>query len=186
MRIVLAVVLALAAGAARVWAQTPTPDPATIMQDCIKVLSPDRPNETGAGAPAIRIVSPVSGATIRSAEEPFAAVEFVVETTNFDLPGTAEDEAQRHWHLWLNNGVWGMYYQNTVVAHLPYGTWRVCAVMSDAQHVDLGMPDAILLKVEREGAGGGTPAAAVAVIVGVALAGVGYWLGRRAALAGKG
>ncbi len=172
-------------------AQTPTPNPETIMQDCLQVLSPDRPNDSEPDAPRIKIVSPVSGTTIRSSEDPFATVNFLVETQNFDLPGTDEDESQRHWHLWLNNGVWGMYYQNEVIGHIPYGTWRVCAVMSDAEHIDLGMPDAILLKVERMESGETiaippTPPSGIsgiaiiaAVSVGLVVVGVGYWLGVR-------
>lgn len=185
------ILLVITLVASRAAAQTPTPNPDTLMQDCTAVLSPDRPNETGPDAPAIRIVSPVSGTTIRSSEDPFATVNFVVETQNFVLPGTPEDESQRHWHLWLNNGVWGMYYQNEIVGHLPYGTWRVCVVMSDAEHIDLGMPDAILLKVERMASGEtivippAAPSAVsgvaiIAVIgLGLAVAGAGYWLGVR-------
>jgi hypothetical protein len=190
MRILKCVIVLLIA-AAPVSAQTPTPNPATLFDDCTRILSPDRPLATGPDAPTIRIVSPVSGTTIRSSEEIFAPVQFSVETTHFDLPGTAEDEAQRHWHLWLNNGVWGMYYQNEVLGHIPYGTWRVCAVMADAEHVDLGMPDAILLIVERAESGETVvipPSAQsnfspVSIVAGIGVAaaalGIGYWLGVR-------
>jgi len=173
-------------------AQTPTPDPATIMQDCIEVLRPERPNETGPDAPTIKIVAPVSGSIVRSSEETFATINFSVETQNFDLPETELDEAsERHWHLWLNNGVWAMYYQSEVVGSIPYGTWRVCAVMADAEHIDMGMPDAIMLTVERTESGETivippsaqgivSPISLIVVaVVTLASVGAGYWVGFR-------
>jgi hypothetical protein len=186
-------------------AQTPTPNPATILQDCAKMLSPDRPNPTGPDAPTIKIVSPVSGTVIRSNEDNFATVQFSVETQNFDLPGTDVNEADRHWHLWLNNGVWAMEYQNDAISYLPYGTWRVCITLADAEHVEIGMPDGILLVVERSDSisteiplatptilpfqrSTPTPNAVNAnfilsaigiLVLGVAALGIGFWLGRR-------
>jgi hypothetical protein len=135
-------------------AQTPTPNPDTILQDCADNLPPDRPMPTGQDAPSIKIVSPASGAVIRGDDDQFVEVNFTVEVENFDLADDYEQaEAGNHWHLWLNNSIWGMYGQTTVTSYVMYGTWRICASIGDADHADLGMPDAILLIVERTAGG---------------------------------
>jgi hypothetical protein len=185
------------------YAQTATPNPDTILEDCSSTLPADRPIPTGPDAPSIRIVSPASGTIIQSDEAKFADVTFTVEITNFDMPeGRSADEGN-HWHLWLNNSVWGMYVEPSGFNGIPYGKWRICASIGDANHVDIGMPDAIYLIVEKGADGQGTviieptpsaiPATAIAttptpdptiatvgiVILGIVAVGVGLWLGVR-------
>jgi len=130
-------------------AQTPTPNPDTLLEDCTRSLPPDRPMPTGADAPRIKIVAPTTQTVITSDQPTLGDVNFTVETVNWELPGYYTEEAARHWHLWLNDGVWGMFYGNTALSGIPYGTWRICASLGDTQHLDIGMPDAILLTVQR-------------------------------------
>lgn len=132
-------------------AQTPTPNPATLLEDCARNLPPDRPMPTGADAPRIKILAPTTQTVITSDLPTLADVNLTVETTNWELPGYYTEEAARHWHLWLNDSVWGMFYQNTALSGIPYGTWRICATLGDSEHLDIGMPDAILLTVQRVG-----------------------------------
>jgi hypothetical protein len=134
-------------------AQTATPNPDTVLQDCAKALPPDRPIPTGRDAPSIKILAPPPGSIARGDDEKFVDVEFIVDIQNFDV-GTnqQEGEARKHWHLWLNDGVWGMFYQTHGFTGIPYGTWRVCASLGDENHTDIGMPDGMILVVERTGA----------------------------------
>ena len=177
------------------FAQTPTPNPATLIEDCARNLPPDRPMPTGPNAPRIKIIAPTTQTVITSDQPTLGDVNFTVETINWELPGYYSEEAARHWHLWLNNSVWGMFYQNTALSGIPYGTWRICATLGDSEHLNIGMPDAILLTVQQ--VGGQTvittqpaaplppPAApdpALLVVVaaaGLFVAGGGYALGRR-------
>jgi hypothetical protein len=138
---------------APVRAQTATPNPGTVLQDCASSLAPDRPNPTGPDAPSIRILAPPPGSIARSDADKFVDIEFIVEINNFDI-GKGQDEARKHWHLWLNNSVWGMFYQPNGFSGIPYGTWRVCASLGDENHADIGMPDGMILVVERTSAGG--------------------------------
>ena len=131
-------------------AQTPTPDPSTLLADCAATLPADRPLPTGADAPTIRIVSPASGTVIRSRADKFAEVTITVEVSGFSLDGPDAAENSPHWHVWLNNSVWGMAYQNSALVGIPYGRWRICASLSDSAHTDIGQPDGIYLIVERE------------------------------------
>ena len=133
-----------------VLAQTPTPNPNTLLQDCTRNLQPDRPLPTGANAPSIKIIAPTTNTVIVSDETPLVDVNFTIEVNNWTLPGFYTDDPAPHWHLWLNDSVWGMFYQTEALSGIPYGTWRMCASLGDANHVDVGMPDAILLTVERQ------------------------------------
>ncbi len=133
-----------------VQAQTPTPNPDTLMQDCTRNLSADRSIATGPDAPSIKIIAPATGTVIVSNEATLADVNFTVEVQNWNLPGYYSEQEAPHWHLWLNDSVWGMFYQTDALSGVPYGTWRICASLGDANHVDVGMPDAILLTVKRQ------------------------------------
>lgn len=178
-------------------AQTPTPDPATIERDCAAILPADRPQPAGPDAPTIRIISPVSGTIIRSSAEKFADVTLTVEASNFTFGGSSANEDTRHWHIWLNNSVWGMAYQDTALVGIPFGRWRLCASLGDSDHTDIGQPDAIYLIVERAApgepdevilpedantvppeTGGSTPVALIGAL-GILAAAGSWWLGRR-------
>jgi hypothetical protein len=136
-----------------VQAQTATPNPDTVLQDCAKALPPDRPMPTGPNAPSIKILAPPPGSIARGDDRKFVDMEFIVDIQNFDVGDSQQQgEARKHWHLWLNNGVWGMFYQTHGFTGIPYGTWRVCASLGDENHTDIGMPDGMILVVERTGA----------------------------------
>jgi len=135
-----------------VQAQTPTPNPDTLLQDCSRNLRPDRLIPTGPDAPSIKIIAPTTGTIVVSDETTLANVDFTVEVRNWDLPGHYTEQDAPHWHLWLNDSVWGMFYQTQALSGVPYGTWRMCASLGDANHNDIGMPDAILLTVKRRDA----------------------------------
>jgi hypothetical protein len=196
--------------ASTVHAQTPTPNPDTVVADCAAMLPPDRPMPTGADAPSIRIVYPATGTIIRSDAEKFADITFKIETENFGMDADASSDESNHWHLWLNNSIWGMYTGTEGYTAIPYGNWRMCVSLGDSAHADLGMPDAIYLRVEQGADGEGTviiePTSASAisettspessasaapantsistfgiVILGIAGLGVGLWLGGRRA-----
>jgi hypothetical protein len=137
-------------------AQTPTPNPDTVVADCAAMLPPDRPMPTGADAPSIRIVYPTTGTVIRSDDDKFAEITFTVEIENFDMDAGESSDESNHWHLWLNNSIWGMYTGTEGFTALPYGNWRMCVSLGDAAHADLGMPDAIYVRVEEGADGEGT------------------------------
>jgi hypothetical protein len=191
-------------------AQTPTPNPDTVVADCAAMLPPDRPMPTGADAPSIKIVYPATGTVIRSDADKFAEITFTVEVENFDMDAGVSSDESNHWHLWLNNSIWGMYTSTEGFTALPYGNWRMCVSMGDAAHADLGTPDAIYVRVEEGADGEGTviiepttaadssaveslvspdpstepdsPTAIIGVVIlGVAALGAGLWLGGRRA-----
>ncbi len=135
-----------------VHAQTPTPNPDTLIEDCARGLKPDRPIATGADAPSIKIIAPENKTVVVSDQAGLVDVVFKVEVKNWKLPGAYTEEDAYHWHLWLNDSVWGMFYQTEALSGIPYGTWRMCATLGDQTHLDIGMPDAILLTVERRDA----------------------------------
>jgi len=132
-------------------AQTPTPNPDTLLQDCSRNLAAARPISTGPDAPSIKILAPESQTVIVGDATTLVDVDFKVEVQNWKLPGFYTDDPAPHWHLWLNDSVWGMFYQTGVLSGIPYGTWRICASLGDENHMDVGMPDAILLTVEKRG-----------------------------------
>jgi hypothetical protein len=162
-------------------AQTPTPNPDTLHSDCAASLPPDRPQPNGADAPTIRIVSPASGTLIRSSADKFAEVTLTVEVNHFTLGDPEAGENSRHWHVWLNNSVWGMAYQNSVLVGIPYGRWRICASLGDSDHTDIGQPDAIYLIVERAAAASSETEipAPLLMVLGLLAALGGVWLGVR-------
>jgi hypothetical protein len=134
-----------------VQAQTPTPNPDTLLQDCTRNLNANRPISSGPDAPSIKIIAPESQTVIVSEGATLADVTFKVEVHNWKLPGFYTDDPAPHWHLWLNDSVWGMFYQTEALSGIPYGTWRICVSLGDENHMDVGMPDAILLTVEKRG-----------------------------------
>src|SRR4051794_37910135 len=69
-----------------------TPEAATdsgnVLADCIKLLPADRPVESGANAPSLRIVQPTTDVVYGS------AVSIQIQTKNFDVNADGQ-----HWHL---------------------------------------------------------------------------------------
>ncbi len=167
---------------------TPTADINRLVADCSKLLPADRPIETGADAPAIRITQPTTSVIYGD------TVTIAVETTNFDI--TAEGN---HWHLWINGQLQGMVYQPTAIIDLAPGTYQICATMGNTNHLDIGIPAAIEITVEKAAAGTPTPTLPVAreaaqvqpdngigpgqialIIGGGLLAAIGgWWIGKR-------
>ncbi len=79
-------------------------------------------------------------------------VTVTVATQHFDINSEGE-----HWHLWVNGQLEGMVYQESGIIDLSPGTYQICASMSDANHVDLGVPDGITITVQQPAAGTPTP-----------------------------
>jgi hypothetical protein len=127
-----------------------TEDSSNVLADCIKLLPADRPIETGANAPSVRIVQPTTDVVYGS------AVAIQIQTHNFDVNADGQ-----HWHLWVNGTLTGMVYQPNAVIDLAPGDYTICASLGNSQHADIGMPDGIHLKVEA--AQIGTPTATLAV-----------------------
>lgn len=160
-----------------------------VLADCIRLLPADRPIESGADAPSVRLVEP-SNAVVYG-----GAVTVSVQTNRYDI----SEKTGQHWHLWVNGQLQGMVYQNTAVIDLKPGTYTLCASLGNSQHADIGMPDGIRVTVAEAQAG--TPTATVAVdrttatvqpegqvstgqililVAGALVAGVGgWWLGNR-------
>ncbi len=167
---------------------TATPDQATLLADCNKMLAPDRPMPTGPDAPSIKLVAPTDPVVYGS------TVTFQVQTTNFDINANGD-----HWHLWMNGQLTGMVYQPTAIIDMNPGTYEVCATLGDANHVDIGTPAVMFLTVKPAVAGVATatlPVArsaaqvqpdtgvgpaqiAVIVVGGLAAAIGGWWFGKR-------
>ncbi|MEZ4668256.1 MAG: hypothetical protein R3E39_10105 [Anaerolineae bacterium] len=129
---------------------TPTPDAASVIEDCAKLLPPDRPQFSGADAPSVRIVQPAEKTIYGS------AVTIAIVTNNFDI--NAEG---RHWHLWVDGQLNGMVYQTTAIIDLTPGVHTLCASLGNEQHADIGTPDGVVISVEAAQAG--TPTATLVV-----------------------
>lgn len=130
---------------------TPMPDSGNVLADCIRLLPADRPNESGANAPSVRIVQPATDVVYGS------AVTVSIQTNNYEVT----DKTGQHWHLWVNGQLQGMVYQPTAVIDLAPGTYTLCVSLGNSQHADIGMPDGIRVTVAEAQAG--TPTATVAV-----------------------
>lgn len=129
---------------------TPTPSAASVIEDCARLLPPDRPLFSGTDAPTVRIVQPAESVIYGS------AVTVTIVTNNFDV--NAEG---RHWHLWVDGQLQGMVYQPTAIIDLAPGQHSLCASLGNTDHADIGMPDGVIITVEAAQAG--TPTATLAV-----------------------
>lgn len=167
---------------------TSTPDTSNLIDECARLLAPDRPIATGADAPTIELVSPTAGTIYGT------AVTVNIKANNYDV--TTEG---RHWHLWVNGQLQGMVYQPTAIIDLDPGTYTLCVSLGNTQHADIGMPAGVRVTVEQPLAG--TPTATLTVdraaaqvqpegtvgagqvailVIGGLLAAVGgWWLGNR-------
>ncbi len=181
--IVLAVALAipLASRAQSSEGQPATPGIAERCRALMTTTPEDLPD-----TPSITILTPEHEATTYG-----NLVVVQVEPTNFTFG------EGRHWHVWVNGALQGMVYQPTTVLNLPPGTYEICALLGDAEHQDLGIPDGVLVTVADAGAG--TPTAApppgaltpqtepensllrvvLILVLGAFAAGGGWWVGRR-------
>jgi len=129
---------------------TPTADDSNVWADCVRLLPANRPVETGANAPSVRIVQPTTDVIYGG------TVTIQIQTKNFDVNADGQ-----HWHLWVNGTLTGMVYQPTAIIDLAPGTYTLCASLGNSTHADIGMPDGIRVKVEAAQAG--TPTATLAV-----------------------
>jgi len=168
-------------------AQTAMP---TIIEQCEKLLAPDRPTFSGPNAPSIRITSPTDGSDFYG-----SSVTISVDIQNFDMNTTDG----RHWHLWVNGQLQGMVYQKDVTIDLTPGTYQLCATLGDANHADVGEPSGVNFTVHEAAAGTPTTPAsfpsgtgnlipetgitpgqiALVIILGLAAAVGGWWFGSR-------
>jgi hypothetical protein len=100
--------------------------------------------------------------------DPPESVEIVIPRENQDIYGSTVNvrvvpsnfslDAGGHWHLWVDNDLAGMIYGDRAVIELEPGTYRLCAFVGDEEHIDLGIPDGIMVTVRE--ALRGTPTAA--------------------------
>ncbi len=130
---------------------TPAPGENTLAE-CVRLLPTNRPMPSGPDAPTLRIVQPAADATIYG-----GTITVSIQTNNFDV----DAQSGRHWHLWVNDQLRGMVYQDDAVLDLEPGTYRICASLGNTDHADMGMPDGIVLTIEEPLAG--TPTATLAV-----------------------
>lgn len=129
---------------------TPALDDGNVLGDCTRLLAADRPIETGATAPSVRIVQPTSEVVYGT------TVTIQIQANNYDVSASGQ-----HWHLWVNGQLMGMVYQPTAIIDLTEGTYTVCVSLGNSQHADIGMPDGIHLTVKAAQAG--TPTATLTV-----------------------
>ncbi|MFN8529554.1 MAG: hypothetical protein U0670_13155 [Anaerolineae bacterium] len=94
-----------------------------------------------------RIVSPEDNSVISGGR---VVIEIAAE--NFSL---AEGS---HWHVWVDGTLYGMVFEPRTVLTLPPGTYRICANLGTAEHLDLGIPDGITITIQPSAAGTPTPA----------------------------
>jgi hypothetical protein len=166
-------------------AQTAEPDAggSSVPLACTGVELPAA--SPGGGAPAIHIVQPANDQTIYGEN-----VEVGVATENFDFNNGG------HWHIWVDGQLAGMLYEGAALVHLTPGIHQICAILGDANHTNLGVPDGVTVTVAEAAAGTPTqvltsPSAAapqpegrstnIALVIGAAVLAIaaGWWAGKR-------
>ncbi len=180
---ILSVIFVMAVLVPVTFVQADEDHPAT--QGCYALMEDVPTPVPDAPIPSIHIREPLDNAVINGTEFTIS-----VETENFEL-------ANGHWHLYLDDTLYTMVYENQAFVETTPGTHRICAVLGDAIHEDLGIPDGIMVTVAEAAApteAAPTPAPAAAqstdsgssagrvilvVVVGVILAAGGLWFGRR-------
>jgi len=170
-------------------AQSTPPASSTGIQNCQQLMNASAPSETGPDAPVIRIIAPGEGEVVYGEQ-----LAITVETENFEI-----NEDGNHWHIWVDGQLIVMLYGPTAVINVAPGTHEICAIMSDGNHVDRGVPAGIRLTVAQPAAGTPTTTPAVApevaatysqvedqgvspvllVALGLVAAVGGWWLGTR-------
>ncbi len=163
-----------------------------VVQHCQQLmnLAPDQP--TGPTAPSIRITEPATGSTIYGRQ-----VAVTVAVQNFEISPNGQ-----HWHVWVDGQLQMMVYGPTALINVAPGTHEICAIMGDANHLDIGIPAGISITVVDAGQGTPTttppiapeaaaatqtpetrqdPAVMILVLAGaIVVAGVGgWWVGGR-------
>lgn len=139
--IVFATLMFMGAGAfSVVWAQDaiPTLDPA--LEDCRALMIDPPPLE--ANAPRLRIIEPLTDTVFYGDQ-----LNMQIAADNFTLTDGG------HWHIWVNGELHGMVYEPRTFLNLAPGTYRLCANLGDGEHLDMGIPDGIVITVMAAGAG---------------------------------
>jgi hypothetical protein len=103
-------------------------------------------------APSIQIVEPADSGVVYGSQ-----LAVTVQTDNFEINSDGN-----HWHIWVDGQLQMMLYGPTAVINVAPGTHEVCAIMSDANHVDLGSPAGIRLTVAQPASGTPTTTPAIA------------------------
>jgi hypothetical protein len=185
---ILLLVLLPATGALSVAAQS-TPDVSPVVEHCQQLMNAPAPANAGPDAPSIQIVEPADSGVVYGSQ-----LAVTVETDNFEI-----NSEGNHWHIWVDGQLQMMLYGPTAVINVAPGTHEVCAIMSDANHVDLGLPAGIRLTVAQPASGTPTTTPPVApevvatysqpegdgispvllVVFGLLAAVGGWWLGTR-------
>lgn len=138
-------------GAVSVAAQS-TPDISSVVEHCQQLMNAPAPADVGPDTPSIQIVEPAEGGVVYGTQ-----LAVTVETDNFEI-----NSEGNHWHIWVDGQLQMMLYGPTAVINVAPGTHEVCAIMSDANHVDLGLPAGIRLTVAQPASGTPTTTPAVA------------------------
>lgn len=133
-------------------AQTPEARDLDEIEACYEANpAMERADVTDPNAPAIQMVEPKD-------ETVFYGKELVVNVTtrNFDISTQGW-----HWHLWVDEQLQVMLHEQVSFVELTPGTHRLCAFLSDANHVDFGVPDVVTVTAIEPGPG--TPRSTLAI-----------------------
>ena len=112
-----------------------------VLTACSSTDEPARlPNEGGA---SILIVSPASSSVHPEGRE----IEVVVAVENFELG----DEANNHWHIFVDGENWGMIFGEETSHNLfglTPGEYEISVYLANNEHLEYADGDSILLTVE--------------------------------------
>ncbi|MBC7812019.1 MAG: hypothetical protein H7175_12770 [Burkholderiales bacterium] len=173
------------------WGQTALAQNDNTLDTECRALMTDIPADTP-DSPSIHIVQPTANSVVQGGQ-----IVVTIETAGFDLSDGG------HWHIWIDDQLRGMVYEPATVLDLAPGTYRLCAILGSAEHMEFGNPDGIMVTVEEPAPGvptatvpvsanGTTPSAPLpeqrglsaanltVIVIGGLLAVVGgWWLGTR-------
>ncbi len=188
-RVVVATLLTVFIGVSVAAAQSSDP---VVVQHCQELMNPAPDQPTGPTAPSIRITEPDTRGTAYGRQ-----VAVTVDVQNFEISPNGQ-----HWHVWVDGQLQMMVYGPTALINVAPGTHEICAIMGDANHLDIGTPAGISITVVDAGQGTPTttppiaseaaaatqtpetrhnPAVMILVLAGaIVIAGVGgWWVGGR-------
>jgi hypothetical protein len=127
-----------------------------VVEHCQQLMN--APASTGPDAPSIRIVEPADNGVVYGNQ-----LAVTVETENFEI-----NSEGKHWHIWVDGQLQMMLYGPTAIINVAPGRHEICAIMSDGNHLDLGLPAGITLTVAQPAAGTPTTTPPVAPEVAAA------------------
>ncbi len=114
-----------------------------VIEHCRQLMNVAAPTDAGPDAPSIRIIEPTDNGVVYGTQ-----LAVTVETDNFEI-----NSEGNHWHIWVDGQLQMMLYGPTAIINVAPGTHEVCAIMSDVNHVDLGLPAGVTLTIAQPAAG---------------------------------